>query len=251
MTAATDGTAANVAQVRSLIAEARQNLGGAIAGLKSAVADLPLVGGAATHALDTAAMHVNRTLDDLDLYVAAPGVPFSLEATGAAWGEGVHMAISEVHGDLFPEKLSTALAWKGAAADAYRTTFLSQREAINNLKTTCTEINTALRGLASAVDVYWGAVVVALGAFVAALIVAIASAGVLAIPAFIAAVVILGSAFLYAKINFSVSLESAKVSMQNRTADWSGLTDRKWPMSTRVTSDASFADGSSDWHLRE
>ncbi len=253
-----DDTAQKVAQSRDLIVQLRQGIAQISQGVRSAVQDVPLVGEAAVSAIDAASADINRTLDEIQGYTEAPGSPTDLEAVGEFWAGQVQPVISAINGDLSLDKLAADDVWKGLAATAYRTAIPAQGVAAENIRAACPDLNTAFKDLASAVRIFWTAIVVALLAMVAAVVVVvatIASGGTTSLgaaAAILAAVATFVGAMLVATMTMSGSTKSTEAVLQNRLGNNTGLPEGgTWPRSTRVSSDATFSDGSSDWQLRE
>lgn len=253
-----DDTAQKVAQSRDLIAQLRQGIAEISQGARSVVQDVPLVGAAAVAAIDAANADITRTLDEIQGYTDAPGSPTDLEAVGDLWARQVQPVISAINGDLSLDNLAADDVWKGVAATAYRTAIPAQGIAAENIRAACPDLNTAFKDLASAVRTFWTAIVVALLAMVAAVVVAIATIAsggstiLAAAAAMLLAVAAFVSAMLVATMTLAGSTTSTEAVLQNRLGNNTGLPDGgTWPRSTRVSRDASFSDGSSDWQLRE
>lgn len=253
-----DDTAQKVAQCRELIAQLRVGITEISREVRAAVQDAPLVADAAVGAVDAATADITRALDEIQGYTDAPGSPRDLEAVGAFWAGQVQPVISAINGDLTLDNLAADDVWKGLAATAYRTAIPAQGIAAENIRAACPELNTAFTDLAGAVRTFWTAIGVALLALAVAVIAAVAAlvsggAALLgAAAALLVAVATFVGALLVATTTMTNAASSTEAVLENRLGNNTGLPNGgRWPRSTRVSGDASFRDGHSDWQLDE
>ena len=251
-----DGTAELVEHCRVLSRQIRSDIADAVSGARSTVGSTPLLGSSIVATLETAAGEINAALDEIQQNIDSPGIPRDLRSAGATWAGPILSTLSSLQSEFTADRLTAAQSWKGAAADAYRLTLLPQANAFDNLKAGCAELNTAFNQLADAVSAYWVAMVVALVGLAAALIAlvyAVASAGAALVPAvgtFLFGFSLFIGGLITAKTGLSAAVNSTKTVLQNRLGNGPGLPDGgHWPMSTKISSDATFADGSSNWQL--
>ncbi len=126
----------------------------------------------------------------------------------------------------------------GSAATAYKQAVPLQKTALEKIKTTYTDgISTVLSDVGKAIYVFWGALIVALAAFIAGMIAAISSsATIVGLPAgpFIGAgaVLVALGAFAAGSMNLKSAAAAANTSLRQKINDNSGFRDGHWPKAT-------------------
>lgn len=251
---APDDTTAYVTQARDLTDQIRTETNGLIADVESLVRELPsFLADPALDVLASARAGVEDLLNGLQHHIDEPGQPYDLRLCGYVWATTVQGALTGVAATLNANSLETADRWKGPASEAYRAALIPQKEALTNVATGCTEINTACTALADAIRTFWIAGSVALIALVTAIIGARVAKNPWMAAAVVLAVATAAAAFGIAFSTLTSAVNSSTATLVGRLGNNAGLPDGRWPSSTaRITGDASISDGDeTDWHLRD
>ena len=130
--------------------------------------------------------------------------------------------------------------WKGTAADQYKQKAPLQKTALQNIKTQFTDgISSALKDVSSAIQIFFGLMIVAIGAWVAAIITALvaprrpSSASPPGTLIAIAAGGAFGAAFWGADKNLKVvRCRSAKTLLEQKMSENTAYPNGAWPQAT-------------------
>jgi len=113
-----------------------------------------------------------------------------------------------------------------------------QKTALQNIKTQFTDgISGALKDVSSAIQLFFGIMIAAIGAFIVAIIAAIGQAGTIfliptGIVTAIVAAGVFGAAFYAAGENLTASCRTAKTLLDQKLAENTGYPDGTWPKAT-------------------
>lgn len=171
----------------------------------------------------------------LSTIVQNMGSPESLTTTADAWSDQVGAPVSEEVANAEAGSLLVDDSWSGDAADQYTQRLSLQKNALDRVRFTFTDgIGTALKDVATAIHVWWGALVAAMAALVVGIIGAIASsATIFGLPAapFIAAGAV--GVCLAALWGGGEILKSATAGantlLRQKLSDSSAYPDGRWP----------------------
>lgn len=186
--------------------------------------------------------------------VTEHGEPDALKHAGDQWMNQVGNPTHDIAGDIALPKLRTYLEWDGKAAEAYKALVPAQAEGLSGIKELAEQLRTSLTKLGNAIESFWTAVLIALGAFVVAIIAAIVEAcGIVTLPAAIPT--LLGAAG--AAIGLIATTVASTMSMVDtinteQTAIKQKIQDLgdKWTRSNVDLGDATTSDGdASNWQV--
>jgi len=187
---------------------------------------------------NTFARFLKDLWDTLAEILTNMGSPSKLFSTGDSWSNSVGGPVSQQVQHAEAGSLAVDDNWDGTAATAYKQALPLQKTALEKIKSTFTDgISQALSDVAKAIYVFWGALIVALGALVAGIIAAIAStATILGLPAgpFIAAAAVLAAiaACTAGGLNLKSAASAANSSLRQKINDNVGYRDGHWPKAT-------------------
>lgn len=176
--------------------------------------------------------------DDLAWFFGNMGSPSKLFSTADGWSDRIGGPVSGQVQKADAGSLTVDDNFDGSAATAYKQAVPQQKTALEKIKTTYTDgISAALSDVGKAIYVFWGALIVALAAFVAGMIAAISSsATIVGLPAgpFIAAgaVLVALGAFAAGSMNLKSAAAAANTSLRQKINDNSGFRDGHWPKAT-------------------
>jgi hypothetical protein len=198
--------------------------------------------------------------DQMNALILAAGDPEALRAAGAAWIDDISRPVSRLVGAVTDDVLETDDHWRGAAADAYRTTLLPQQKALAAVVAICQEIDSDLEDLAAAILRFWIAIGTACLGLVVALAGALGSAAtVVGAPASagialagVGALVVAGNSAVSNLIEITSATAGRGAALGRRLADGTAFPQGHWPRSTSgISTDARVTDGDgSDWEVR-
>lgn len=181
---------------------------------------------------------VKSILEPVQFVLSNLGEPSTLSSTGDKWSSQVGAPVSARVGLADLGSLAVDDNWKGSAADQYKQKAPLQKTALTNVKAQFTDgISGALKDVGSAIQLFFGLMVAAITAFVAAIVVAIAACfGLVTIPPAILALIAAGAAFdatLYQQMeNLKSACRSAKTVLEQKVSDNTGYPNGAWPVAT-------------------
>lgn len=181
---------------------------------------------------------ITEVFEPLVFILSNLGSPSTVTSTGDAWSSQVGAPVSARVGTAEPGALAVDDSWKGSAASQYGQQVPRQKSALQGIKTQFTDgISGALKDVANAIQFFFGAMVVAIAAWIAAIITALASsATIIGIPAGILIAVgagaAFGAAFWGAGENLKSQCRAAKSLLEQRLAENTGYPGGSWPQAT-------------------
>lgn len=181
---------------------------------------------------------MRRLWDELARILSHLGSPGALSDAAERWNDGVAEPVSKLAGMADRDNTEVNRYWEGHAAEAYLDTLPTQRTAIEGMTSTFTvPISTALQKLASAILIFFAALVAALLSLVAGIVTGvIGAAGVVTAPAAVAAVVAAVLVAIGAITGGAAKLMSEagnqNNTLQQQLADNTAFRDAAWPRST-------------------
>ncbi|PZS19119.1 MAG: hypothetical protein DLM57_04580 [Pseudonocardiales bacterium] len=163
------------------------------------------------------------------------GSPSAVSATANAWSDHVGAPVSAEVGNADQGALMVDDNWTGRAAGIYKSILGPQKSALAAIKTTFTDgIALVLSQFRTAIWVFWGALIAAVGILVAGVIAGLASADtILGLPA--TPVLIIGAVALCAASCFTgaeilkSAAASANTQLRARLDDSTAFPGNKWP----------------------
>lgn len=186
--------------------------------------------------------------------VTEHGEPDTLKNAGDQWMNQVGNPTHDIAGDIALPKLRTYLEWEGKAAEAYKVIVPAQAEGLKAIKGLAEQLRTSLTNLGNAIESFWTAVLIALGAFVVAIIAAIVEAcGIVTLPACIptllgavgAAIGLISTAAL-STMSMVDTINTEQTAIKQKIHD---LGD-EWTRSNVDLGDATSSDGdASNWQV--
>jgi hypothetical protein len=180
---------------------------------------------------------LNKLWENLKEVFQNLGDPFKLSDTANEWSTKVGTPVSARVSLATEGELGVDNNWTGTAADRYKENLLNQRTALDKVKSNfSTGIADVLSGMALAIWVFWGAVVLGFLAFLGQLIASFgADATILGIPAGIllkiTAVVTLGAAITFGIVQLRIEASNATTTLNNKM-DFNGYPNGFWPSAT-------------------
>lgn len=193
--------------------------------------------------------------DDLKRFlVTERGEPDVLKTAGDQWMSQVGNPTHDIAGDVALPKLRTNIEWEGRAASAYKAIVPAQAEGLKGIKGLAEQLRTSLTNLGNAIESFWTAVLIALGAFVVAIAAAIVeAAGIVTLPAAIptllgavgAAIGLISTAVI-STMSMVDTINTEQTAIKQKIHD---LGDG-WTRSSVDLSDATTSDGdASNWQV--
>ncbi|MFC7529118.1 hypothetical protein [Actinoplanes sp. GCM10030250] len=152
---------------------------------------------------------MRRMWDNLNTMLSSMGSPSKLWTTADAWSDHVGVPVSGQVQTAEAGLLLTDDNWDGDAADAYRQMLPLQKAALDKIKSAITDgLSTALREVAQAIVIFWGALAAAFVALAIGLTGALgSSATIVGLPA---APIIAGGAAIAACTSMIIGAENLK-----------------------------------------
>ncbi|MEO7234660.1 MAG: hypothetical protein ABIW80_04725 [Lapillicoccus sp.] len=166
------------------------------------------------------------------------GSPSAVSGKADSWSSQVGSPVSGRVALADVGSLAVDDSWKGSAADQYKQQAPLQKTALQNVKTQLTDgISGALKDVSSAIQLFFGIMITAIGAYIAAILVALGQVGtIFLIPTGILTAVvasgIFGGAFYVAGENLKSSCRAAKTVMDQKVAENTGYPNGSWPVAT-------------------
>lgn len=202
---------------------------------------------------------VQKVLSEIGKVLTQPGVPWTLWSHANAWLDDVGGPVDRWSQEIGPDRIAADDKWQGEAAPKYMESVAAQKAALDQIKPAANDIQSALRLVATAIVVFWGALLAFLVVYVAEMIAAAGGIGsvVAALPgvllaaastakfwaAFATLVVALGVAF--------TAFETQLGGLKSRL-DTGVFAAGYWPAATTSNwSDASVSDGNpTKWRIK-
>ncbi|MCO8274214.1 hypothetical protein M1L60_26795 [Actinoplanes sp. TRM 88003] len=181
---------------------------------------------------------MSKVWSDVRQFVTHLGSPSTLTATANAWSDRIGGPVSGRVQTAEAGLLEVDTNWDGDAAEAYRQMLPLQKAALEKVKTVFTDgITTMLGEMVKAINLFFGALVVALGALVIGIVgAASSSATIVGLPAapFIAAGAAgaAAAAFFAGGLNLRSTAEAANSTLRQKLNDNVGYHDGAWPPAT-------------------
>ncbi|WP_250029442.1 hypothetical protein [Paractinoplanes maris] len=178
---------------------------------------------------------MRQAWDALREIVSNMGSPSALSSTANAWSNEIGGPVSGRVQFAEAGLLEVDTNWDGDAAEAYRQMLPLQKAALEKMKTVYSDgIATMLGDMVKAIYLFWGALVVALGALVIGIVGALSSsATIVGLPAapFIAAGAAGGAvaAFAAGGLNLKSTASAANSALRQKLNDNAGYHDGAWP----------------------
>ena len=138
---------------------------------------------------------IKEFFDPLVEILSHLGEPSTVSSKADQWSSNVGSPVSARVALADVGSLAVDDNWKGSAADQYKQKAPLQKTALQNIKTQFTDgISSALKDVSSAIQMFFGLMIVAIGAWIAAIITALgATATIFGIPAGILIAIAAGS----------------------------------------------------------
>jgi uncharacterized protein YukE len=185
-------------------------------------------------AFNSVSAKVSQVFDDMRQLITERGSASAIRTAAESWNTDVGGRASTQAGLLTKEALETDNEWTGDAADRYGEAVTSQGRALTQIKTITDTLQTTLNEIATALKVYWVAIAIAFGTYVALMIGCI-----------------IGAATVVATFstNFANTLDEKKAKIDQQTTMDGAFANGTWPPAAAdQMSDASVRDGDkSDW----
>ena len=181
---------------------------------------------------------IQEFFDPLVQILTHLGEPSTVSSKADQWSSNVGSPVSARVALADVGSLAVDDSWKGTAADQYKQKATLQKSALQNIKTQFTDgISSALKDVSSAIQIFFGLMIVAIGAWVAAIITALgATATIFGIPAgiliAIAAGGAFGAAFWGAGENLKSQCRSAKTLLEQKMSENTAYPNGAWPQAT-------------------
>jgi hypothetical protein len=181
---------------------------------------------------------IKEFFDPLVEILSNLGSPTTVSSTADKWSSTVGSPVSGRVALADLGSLSVEDNWKGSAADQYKQKVPLQKTALQNIKTQFTDgISGALKDVSSAIQVFFGIMIGAIGAFIVAIVGALAATGtIVGIPAGIVIAItaagVFGAAFYAAGENLKSSCRTAKTVLDQKKAENTGYPNGAWPVAT-------------------
>jgi len=205
-------------------------------------------------AFNSVSAKVSQVFDDMRQLITERGSASAIRTAAESWNTDVGGRASTQAGLLTKEALETDNEWTGDAADRYGEAVTSQGRALTQIKTITDTLQTTLNEIATALKVYWVAIAIAFGTYVALMIGCIIGAAtvVATVPSLLAALgfslTFLGAVATFST-NFANTLDEKKAKIDQQTTMDGAFANGTWPPAAAdQMSDASVRDGDkSDW----
>ncbi len=181
---------------------------------------------------------IHEVFDPLVFILSNLGSPGTVSSTGDGWSSQVGSPVSARVSLADLGSLAVDDSWSGDSADQYRQQAPLQKTALQNIKTQFTDgISGALKDVSAAIQFFFGAMVVAIGLWIAAMITAVAATGtIVGIPVgvlvAVGAGVAFGAAFYAAGENLKSQCRSANTTLAQKLAENTGYPGEAWPKAT-------------------
>lgn len=186
--------------------------------------------------------------------VTERGEPDALKHVGDQWMNLVGNPLQDIAGDIALPKLRTHLEWEGKAAESYKTIVPPQGEGLKGVKSLTEQLRGSLTKLGDAIESFWTAILLALGAFVVAITAAIVeAAGIVTLPAAIPTLLAgVGAALALITTTIMQTMSMVDTINAEQTAINQKIRDlgNEWTRSSVDLSDATTSDGDdSNWQV--
>lgn len=160
----------------------------------------------------------------------------------------------DIAGGIALPKLRTYLEWDGKAAEAYKALVPAQAEGLAGIKGLAEQLRTSLTNLGNAIESFWTAVLIALGAFFVASVAAVVeAAGIVTLPAAIPTLLgAAGAAIALIATTVASTMSMIDTIGTEQTAIKQKIHDLgdKWTRSNVDLGDATTRDGdASNWQV--
>jgi len=181
---------------------------------------------------------IQEFFDPLIQMLTHLGEPTTVSSSADQWSTTIGSPVSARVGLADIGSLSVDDNWKGSSAEQYKQKVPLQKTALQNVKTQFTDgISGALKDVSSAIQLFFGIMIGAIGAWIVAIIAAIAQTGtIFLIPTGIVTAVVaagvFGAAFYAACENLKSSCRTAKTLLDQKLAENTGYPDGMWPKAT-------------------
>lgn len=181
---------------------------------------------------------IREFFDPLIQILSNLGEPTTVSSTGNEWSTSIGAPVSARVGLADIGSLSVDDNWKGLSADQYKQKVPLQKTALQNIKTQFTDgISGALKDVSSAIQLFFGIMIGAIGAFIVAILAAIGQAGtIFGIPTGIVTAIVaagvFGAAFYAAGENLKSACRTAKTLLDQKLAENTGYPGGMWPKAT-------------------
>ena len=183
---------------------------------------------------------MKRVWDNLNEVISNMGSPSAISETVNAWSDLVGGPVSAQVQSADAGLLEVDTNWDGDAAEAYRQTLPLQKAALDKIKSALTDgIAAALSPVATAIKIFWGALVGALVALAVGIVGALASTatifGMPAAPVIAAGAALTASvAIIVAAENLKSACDNANGALRQKIADNAAFHDGHWPPAARA-----------------
>jgi len=178
---------------------------------------------------------IHEVFDPLVFILSNLGSPSTVSSTGDAWSSRVGSPVSARVSLADLGSLAVDDSWTGDSADQYRQQAPLQKTALQNIKTQFTDgISGALKDVSAAIQFFFGAMVVAIGLWIAAMIAATGTIVGIPVGVLVAvgAGVAFGTAFYAAGENLKSQCRSANTTLAQKLAENTGYPGEAWPKAT-------------------
>jgi hypothetical protein len=245
-------------KINELIAKIEKKSNDLIAACNKAISKVPgFIGDKIRDGAELFISRMKQVWEDLTYIFGNMGSPNALSRCSDEWSAAVGGPMSGLAGFTDPAVIRADDSWTGAGFRAYKDILPQQGNALKALKTVIVDgISTAMSEVSKAIMIFWGAIVVGLGAFVGCLIGAIAStATILGAPAgpVIAAggaLVLIGAVFAGGYNLKGTCLDQNSKLIQKLNDNGALSSTGTWPTSTANFTDGTTRDGTpSGWNV--
>jgi hypothetical protein len=239
--------------VRAALDEAARGVDALCGAVETALGTVPVATTSCVRAeLVDLRQAIRSVAEHLRGLLRAAGDPTRLRATGAEWVGSVAGPVSAVVVVASDTVQQADDHWSGAAADAYRATFLPQRNALTAVVAACSDVDVTLTDLAAAVTAFW----IAIGTACLGLVLAMAgalgtAASAVGAPAAagialagVGALVAAGDKALSSLTTITATAAARSAALHRRLADDTAFPLGAWPRSTTALA------GSVEWQVR-
>jgi hypothetical protein len=203
---------------------------------------------------------LRKVLSEIGKVFTQPGVPWTLWSHANAWLDDIGGKVDRWSQEVTPDRIASDDRWQGDAATKYMESVSAQKTALDQIKPATNDIQTALRLVAGAIVVFWGALLAFLITYIVEMVAAAGGIGSVigALPgvllaaastakfwvAFGVLVVALGAAF--------TAFETQLGSLKSRL-DTGVFAAGHWPPATTTNwNDASVSDGNpTKWRIKQ
>jgi hypothetical protein len=178
---------------------------------------------------------MRKVWDAVREFVTNMGSPTALAEAANAWSDRIGGPVSGRVQAAEAGSLEVDTNWDGDAAEAYRQSLPLQKAALEKVKTVFSDgMASALGDMVKGIWIFWGALVVAIGALIVGIVGAASSSATIAgLPAapFIAAgaAVAAAAAFAAGGINLKSTAAAANSTLRQKLNDNIGYRDGAWP----------------------